>query len=640
MKSLVPIGIRRALSLIEPAHRRALVLLIGLCIIAAALESIGVGAVFMFIKFISEPETVAQSDWAKHLLSNPLLPPAPGLYVALAAVIAVLYAVKNGLVGIITYLKSRFLAEVGASLAARLIGKYLNASYQTLIRRNSAELVQNVNNLSFEISGFILEPLIAVFTEGLVIFAIVAVLLAAEPGITILAAATVSLVLVAFYVAFRARFRRWGHEIVELNRESIKTVQECISSIKEIQVIGCQDHFQRQFEAIATTLARVRCITQTVTAVPRLLLETMMVTATAGLVGLIVASGRPVESAVAVLGLYAIAGFRLIPSFNRILLHMSNVKMGRAVVERLYPDLAEGPRPPAAPDAPVGGTAAAGPEGRAGAAEITAESLTYAYPGSARPALVDVSFAIRRGESIGLVGSSGAGKSTLADVILGLLPPTGGIIRIDGIPAAGIHGSFAGRVAYVPQSVILLDMTLRRNIAFGLDDADIDDGLVWKAIRLAALDGVVAELPEGLDTGLGERGARLSGGQRQRVGIARALYRGPELIVFDEATSALDSETEREITMAIDRLKGLKTTITIAHRLSTIRHCDRIFFMEAGRIVESGAFEELRRRCPAFARMVHFAELTGRTIDGPDTGGEAAAPTKGDSTARRAGVAP
>jgi ATP-binding cassette, subfamily B, bacterial PglK len=231
------------------------------------------------------------------------------------------------------------------------------------------------------------------------------------------------------------------------------------------------------------------------------------------------------------------------------------------------------------------------------------DGVSYRYPGTAQEALADVDLEIRRGETIGIVGPTGGGKSTLVDVILGLLPPTTGQVTVDGMDIRENLPAWHDNIGVVPQLVFLLDDTLRRNIALGLGDDEIDDAKVWEAVRLAQLDGFVCSLSAGLDTVVGERGVRISGGQRQRVAIARALYRQPTVLVFDEGTSALDNLTEGELVSSLEKLRGERTIITVAHRLTTVRRCDRIVMIENAKVSDVGSFDELARRNATFRRM-------------------------------------
>jgi ABC-type multidrug transport system fused ATPase/permease subunit len=228
--------------------------------------------------------------------------------------------------------------------------------------------------------------------------------------------------------------------------------------------------------------------------------------------------------------------------------------------------------------------------------ELVIDGLSFRYSDAGAPTLDDVSFTIAHGTSVGIIGASGAGKSTLVDLILGLLTPTAGRITVDGFDIQGDLRAWRQGVGYVPQSIYLFDDTIRRNIAFGLPDAQIDDAAVERAIQAAQLDAFIAELPKGLDTVVGERGVRLSGGQRQRIGIARALYRDPAVLVLDEATSALDDATERGVMRSVNALHGVKTLLIVAHRLTTVEQCDVVHRLDRGRIIRTGSFAEVTSR--------------------------------------------
>jgi ATP-binding cassette subfamily C protein len=310
--------------------------------------------------------------------------------------------------------------------------------------------------------------------------------------------------------------------------------------------------------------------------------------------------------ALPLLGLFAYAGFRVIPASNRVMLYVAQLRYSRAWIHDLRADLTALPEPAAADglDAePIRFTRA-----------IALDRVSYTYAGEggpvlppAEPVLMDVSLAIAKGESLGVVGASGAGKSTLIDLLLGLLEPTAGRITVDGRDIASAMRSWRRHIGYVPQEPFILDDTLRRNVAFGVADREVDDRRVTAALRLAQLGDVVTTLPRGLDTMLGERGTRLSGGQKQRVAIARALYHEPEVLVFDEATSALDTPTERELIAALEALRGVKTLVVIAHRLTTVRRCDRLALLRDGRLAAVGPYEEL------LARDAGFREMAGAT---------------------------
>jgi ATP-binding cassette subfamily C protein len=287
--------------------------------------------------------------------------------------------------------------------------------------------------------------------------------------------------------------------------------------------------------------------------------------------------------------LLAYAGFRLVPSANRITAYLNVMRGAGVYIRDVYEDFVT---LGAVDPTPMPAAAQADPA-RAFRTAVVFERVSYRYEDRSAPALDDVSLTIRKGESIGIVGQTGAGKSTFVDLLLGLLHPMSGRIVVDGVELGADARWWQRQLGYVPQTFAMIDDTLRRNIAFGFADREIDEQRLGAAVRMAQLDDVVAALPQALDTNMGERGIRLSGGQRQRIAIARALYRNPDVLIFDEATSSLDNQTEAEITRAIEALHHRLTVVVITHRLSTVRSCDRLVFLQGGRITAIGTFDQL-----------------------------------------------
>jgi len=320
-------------------------------------------------------------------------------------------------------------------------------------------------------------------------------------------------------------------------------------------------------------------------ALPRFGLEILTIAGLGVLVVTMVGSGRELDSILPVLGLFGAAAFRLLPAVNRLVGSLQLITLNRPLVEDLYRDLALPTKLNESLSRIDNFTET-----------IDLDEISFSYKNAPKPALHGVSLTVRRGEAVGLVGPSGSGKSTLVDVLLGLLAPQSGGVRVDGKDIQDDLRAWQNQIGYVPQSIFLIDDSLRNNVAFGIPKSKIDEQAVRDAIRSAQLEEFVATLPNGLDTVVGERGVRLSGGQRQRIGIARALYHNPSVLVLDEATSSLDTETEHGVMQAVQALQGDKTVIIVAHRLSTVEYCDRLYRLEDSRIVDEGSFEEVINR--------------------------------------------
>jgi ABC-type multidrug transport system fused ATPase/permease subunit len=315
------------------------------------------------------------------------------------------------------------------------------------------------------------------------------------------------------------------------------------------------------------------------------------------------------RSAVPILALFLAAGTRMLPCLVRLIAALSAISVGLPAMRMVVADLHEFPAPAVLPGPPTD---------RAPVGTLTVENLTFRYPDTTEPVVRDVSFEVPHGSSLAIVGPSGSGKTTLVDLLLGVHTPTSGRVTVDGRPIQEFLAEWQTGVAMVPQDVFWIDDTLAANIAFGVPVEERDPARLEGAVQRAQLAELVASLPNGVETPVGERGLRISGGQRQRVGIARALYGDPQLIMLDEATSALDNETEHKVASTIAALHGDVTMIVVAHRLSTVRHCDQLIYMEDGRIEGRGTFDEVRAANAAFARLVELGSLdgAGTLVDG------------------------
>jgi ABC-type multidrug transport system fused ATPase/permease subunit len=590
--------LRAALALLSPPARWRWAALIPLALTAAAAEAVGAGAAFGLVTILGDPARAATLPVASWIY--PVLPrhDAPAVIVAFTTLVMAFYIARNALLAAVSAVQERALNASVQHLSHRLLAAYLAAPYAFHFRRNSAALIHRVTDAIDSVFRGVLGSLVNVVSESLVVAGLVAVLAWTAPGVTLVAVVVVGAMLLIPLTLSRHATTRWGRSVQQLDSEILQTLQQGLGGVKEVKVLGCESFFLAQFDERVAAAGRLRGRYATVATTLRLGVETMFVCGLL-LVSLLLTLRRG-PAALPLLGLFAYAGFRVIPAANRVMLYVTQLRYSRPWIQALRADLTALPAPATAP-------AAADPDTIRLTRAIAFEGVSYAYEGEREPVLVGVDLTIARGESVAIVGPSGAGKSTLVDVLLGLLPPTSGRISVDGRDIAGAVRAWQRHIGYVPQEPFILDDTLRRNVAFGVTDGAVDERRVMAALRLAQLADVVAALPRGLDTVLGERGTRLSGGQRQRVAIARALYHEPDVLVFDEATSALDTPTERELIAALEALRGVKTLVVIAHRLSTVRRCDRLAVLRDGRLVAVGAYDELLARDPGFRAMATAA---------------------------------
>lgn len=511
-----------------------------------------------------------------------------------ATLVGIFFVVRAAVFLFQSYLQNRLAQNAGVRLATRLLRSYLDMPYAFHLRRNSSELIRNVHGSVHQIVVLGFTPIVVLVSETLLIVGVfVALLLVSAAGTMLTLVAIGPLVLLLLKVIKRG-MRKWGRVHQDMSGTTLRVLQESLHALRDIKILGKERYFESRFAAARAQLARAIYMQGLLSALPRVTTETMLVVFIVVFLGVAISTGRPVADLLALFGTFGYAGLRLMPSVNRIVTNANNLQFSRAAVEDVYSELVT------LEDVAV---AAGGADEIRFHDRVVVDELSFSYEGGDAPVVDGISFSLAKGESIGIVGSTGAGKSTLLDIMLGLLRPTAGTVTVDGVPIHSSPASWQRMLGVVPQATFLIDDTLRRNIALGLGDDEIDEDRVRTAATLAQLDDFIQTLPDNLGTVVGERGIRLSGGQRQRVAIARALYRDPEVIFFDEATASLDNITEAKLLEGIERLYGDHTVVMVAHRLSTVRRCDRILLLEQGRLVDSGTFDALLERNRLFQDM-------------------------------------
>ena len=587
----------RALHLV-PRHRRwQWAVLVPLALAAAALEGVGAGVVLTLGTVVAEPAQASSLPLGSRIAAWLPSTEPKELIIAASAGVIVFYIARGLLLTMFAWVQERVVQRTAAGVARRLFQAYLAAPYAFHLRRNSSRTIQTVGQSVGSVFASGLSAAVSMATETLTLLGLVAVLMFAAPLAALVSVTTIGVVLLAPLFMTRRLVPRLSAAVQTSSRALLQNLQQSLASFKEVRVMGVERHFQSAFAVHRDRVASLSARQSALSTAVRLFVETTFVMAVLLAVILVTARGVSGGSLIGLTALYAYVGFRIVPSANRLIFNFAQLQSARPHLDWLCGDFDLLGSP-----APVGEGAVPGALPFTDRVEL--DSVSYSYEEGHGTALDQVSVKIRRGESIGIVGATGAGKSTLVDVLLGLLDPESGRVLVDGRDIRANVRSWQQRIGYVPQAFALLDDTLRHNIAFGRSDAEISDAQVAVALRLAHLDEMVALLPQGLDTPIGERGARLSGGERQRVAIARALYHDPDVLVFDEATSALDQQTEQAIIRAIDELRRVKTLVVVAHRLSTVQGCDRLVFLQNGRVTDEGSYDDLAKTHPAFRGMV------------------------------------
>lgn len=580
-----------------PAKKSSLVLMLVLFTFVSTIEVIGIGLIGPFISLASRPEAVVKESSQIAWLYKQLGFTQPSQMVAFIGILVIIIFCVKSLISwsIQSYIFKYSYIQRGR-LVSKLMTAYIEAPYTFYLSKNSAHLIDHIVGETTKFADAVLSTLLSSTANFITLIAISVLLCFASP-LAVASLIFIMLPLIFLFNAFKDKVRFWGKELYEANQGIIRGVNHGLGGFKETRIIGCGPYFEQECTLQAQRYADASIGFYAFKLSPRFITETMLVVFLVGFTSINLFLNRDMSELTSTLSIFALASIRLIPAFSNLTSGLSVLKNSSYALNQLYTDLKELETLESDPsfhqEQHSNSSLTEANHTIPFEQKIVLDQVTYSYPKTSEIALEKISMTLEKGQSIAFIGKSGAGKTTLVDVILGLLVPQSGDIQVDGQSIYKNLRSWQNLIGYIPQSIFLIDDTLERNIAFGLPDHLIDENKLNKAIEGAQLKEVVANLPEGMKTRVGERGVRLSGGQRQRVGIARALYHEREILVLDEATSALDNETETLVTEAIKSLSGAKTMIIIAHRLTTVEHCNFIYRLEKGRVVESGSYKEV-----------------------------------------------
>ncbi len=569
-----------------------------LMLVAAVLEVAGIGMIPAFVAIVADPERVLSAEWLQPLINMLNITNAQDLLIWGSVALVGIFIIKSLYIITFNYFEARFIFNRRYTISFRLMRSYMQAPYTFHLQRNTAELLRNISQEINVLINNVLTNILMMGREGVMTVAILTFLFTVEPLITLLVISLSGFGAGTFILLNKKKMKEYGEEEQERRAEMIKAVNQGLGGIKEARVLNREDEFIDKFRIEALKSTRLMAYLRFIQQIPRPVVETTAVLGMLLIAVLLVWQDRPMGAIIPILTLFAMATVRLMPSVQQLVTMYTRLRYNIVSLDPVYDDLKE-----------LAEYNAIFLEDRKKEKQlklmngIEIKKVGYRYPNSDEQALKNISLVIPKGKAVGFVGASGAGKTTIVDLILGLLEPEEGKILVDGQNIQHNLSAWQKNLGYIPQSIYLADETLRSNIAFGIPKDEIDEQKVLNAIKLAQLETLIKRLPDGLDTIIGENGTRLSGGQRQRVGIARALYHDPEVLVMDEATSALDNITEKQITDAIESLKGERTLIMIAHRLTTVKNCDMLYFMEDGKIVEQGNYDDLVHSNVRFREM-------------------------------------
>lgn len=546
----------------------------------AAMELVALYAFNNFIEAIMMPDSYMDNAFIAMFCNILGIEGYRNAVILCSAFIIVAYLIKTFYIIMQNNIIYKFIYFGHKELSCKVMNSYLEQDYFFHVKNNSADLIRNVYNDTNMFYVAVLN-VIQLMSELCTITAIGVYLFVKDGMLTLGIGVIVGSFTFFFMRFYKNRLKHMGEEYRRLYAGIVKCMQQSFGGIKEIKIANREKFFGDEFDSINYDLAKNQKDNALLNSIPKPVMEAACIGSLMIIVIIKAAAGDISTAFATTLGVFAMGAMRLLPSVNKISSYISTLLYSRAFVESVFTErqrmLAIAKRK----------------SEENTISEITfdknisVEELSFSYDEGEENVIDDVSFEIWKNTSVAFIGPSGAGKTTMVDIMLGVLKPQKGAVKVDGSNIADCMDAWHKKVGYIPQNIYLMDESLRKNIAFGVPEDEIDDEKVWKVLREAQLESVVKEMDEKLDTVIGEMGVRLSGGQRQRIGIARALYRDPEILVLDEATSALDTETEKAVMEAIDSLHGRMTLIIIAHRLSTIKNCDVVYEVKEGKVTRS-----------------------------------------------------
>jgi len=584
-----------------PGSASSLVGLMSLFTLTSVLEALGIGLIGPFLNLASRPESIKEIYFLNWIYTKLDLQSKSQFIFLIGVIIIILFCIRSLLYFLAKTYIFRFSFNQKGKICSRLLKAYLEAPYTFYLKKNTSTLIQNIIIETQKFCDGCMLPFLDAIANSIIIL----ILLSLLAKTNVLFLVMVLGVLIPVFLIFhrlKDRLVRWGREGSQSQAEMIRIINHSLGGFKDTRIIGCEEYFEKQLEQQIKIHENAVSSLYTSQALPRIIIEALLIMFTVLFVSIYQVFYPGGQDITSVLGIFAIASIRLLPSASQLISGMNILQNTSYVLDMLYFDIKE------IEEEKLEKSSLLNPNlsvvdslnhkhfsGRAMPFmnQVELKNITYTYPETSKPAIENISLILKKGQSIAFIGKSGAGKTTLVDVILGLLKLEKGDILVDGVSTYTNIREWQNLIGYIPQSIFLIDDTVESNIAFGVPDHLIDLERLNKAIRSAQLTELIEELPDGIKTVVGERGIRLSGGQRQRIGIARSLYHEREILVLDEATSALDNETESLVTEAIRSLSGQKTIIIIAHRLTTVEHCDWVYLLERGRIVQSGSYREV-----------------------------------------------
>jgi len=553
--------------------------------IAMILESISVGIAIPLISILLKGEV--DTSFFSYLFTFGRPTGENLIYIGLSITFLV-FLIKNLALMFNLWHQKKFLRKITIEFTSRLFKHYLRSDYIFFLQKNSAHLYRNLTDIIGTFVDYINRYMV-LLSEIIVFIGIIFILCYVNFLTTIIVLFSIGVVSFLIYILTIKKITFFGKERNVIGGELNKHLFQGMASAKDVKILDREDDLIYQVDKNLFKMTKINHLMQFINGIPRLLFEVLIVCVFVTLVFLLLGTKKDMIEIIQYLGIFAIASFRIIPGATRIFSSYQMISYDEPAIKILLQEFSLKDNSYEKKNYQLNDCDTSLTFQK----EINLKNLSFSYPIRKEFSLSNISMTIRKGDFVGIIGETGSGKSTLVNLLIGLLKPSEGRIEVDELNINSKLPEWHKKIGYVPQSIYLIDDTIRKNIAFGLREDNIDDVLIQKAVEHASLNQFLNDLSDGIETIVGEKGIRLSGGQQQRIGIARALYRDPEILVLDEATSSLDQSTEKKIMESIQFLKRKKTLIVITHRLSTVKNCDKIFFIDKGRIKKQGSPKEI-----------------------------------------------
>lgn len=573
-------------------------------VIMALLQVVGIASILPFMQLVAEPEVIAENSLLQWGYQQFEFESIRSMLIASGIVVFILLAVGNAFSAFTTWLQFKYAWEIAHNISTRLLRNYMSRPYDFFLKHNTSDLL---NKTLVEVSYFttgVLIPSIELAARSLIVLVIFGLLIWADPKLALIASGVLGIAYLLIYVSTRRYLSRLGEERIEANEGLFRSLTEALTGIKTVRVYDAEALFYRRFKNASSRRIKIHPRVKVIATTPRFLVEVLAFGGILGITLYLLITGGDLASVLPLLSLYALAGYRLLPALQNAFKSATSIKHSLPTADKISDDLALDSLPHLSGKVSTNESPMA-----AFSQHITFEDLSFKYEDTDQVTIDRLNVRIEKGTTVAFVGATGSGKTTLVNLIVGLFQAQGGALKIDDVELNESNSrSWNRQIGYVPQDVFLFDDTIARNIAIGINDSEINIERIEAASRMANIhDFISEELPNGYQNIVGDRGVRLSGGQRQRLGLARALYRNPELLILDEATSALDNITENAVIESLKETTKSLTVIIIAHRLSTVKHADCIYLLKDGQIIAEGPYKTLLDTSELFREMVQLS---------------------------------